>query len=286
MTITVREKENVLDQIIKQVEKLQQSHTPAIVRATALASLAAQPSSEALSLLQQQYSDNDPLVREAALQGLSGYPLRYRAALAVEALSDPVLSVRLQAFQLIIPMGASAIPVVSRDAYRAAEQQYRDWLRLQADTPDGQLRLGNFFGERRQPGQAIAHYRKALEYNPQLVAARVNLAQLQSQQGEQQAAVTLLQQGIKLTPEAAALHHALGLASVRVKNYRLAARQLNRAWQLEPENARYGYVAAVAMEAGGDLKGAIDLLARLNLKFPSDREIAQALRAYRRKAGR
>ena len=259
---------------------------PGIIKATALTQLGATPDASSLKLLEAQLADSDPLIRRAALQAMQVFPLRYKAASAIEALWDEDKAVRLQAFQLVAEMNASQLPVASRSQFQQAEQEFRDWLALHADTPDGQLRLGNFYSARRRVELAEAHYRQALAYNPEFVPALLNLAELYRRQQRDGDARPLLMWGLALAPGEAALHHALGLLSVRQKNYPLAVRQLQQAWQLQPENRRYGYVAAVAMEAAGDLPGAIALLKRINQRFPADRQVAAALRSFQQKAAR
>jgi Flp pilus assembly protein TadD len=57
-----------------------------------------------------------------------------------------------------------------------------------------------------------------------------------------------LREGLALVPEAAALHHALGLSLVRQQRKMEALRELERATQLEPGNPRYKYVYDIAVQ--------------------------------------
>jgi Flp pilus assembly protein TadD len=49
-----------------------------------------------------------------------------------------------------------------------------------------------------------------------------------------------------LSPDAAALHHALGLSLVRQQRKDEALRELRRATELDPTNQRFKYVYGVA----------------------------------------
>ena len=60
---------------------------------------------------------------------------------------------------------------------------------------------------------------------------------------------------------AAAAHHSLGLALIRAKRYDEAAEELKTAAELDPGQARYAYVYAVALRLpgkGGEARGVLE----------------------------
>jgi Flp pilus assembly protein TadD len=60
-----------------------------------------------------------------------------------------------------------------------------------------------------------------------------------------------LRQAIAAAPEAASPHHALGLALVRAKAYDEGIAELGRAAALAPDEPRFAYVYAVALQSVG-----------------------------------
>jgi Flp pilus assembly protein TadD len=78
------------------------------------------------------------------------------------------------------------------------------------------------------------------------VRARVNYADALRRAGDDARGLQVLEQGIVLAPDDAALHHSLGLLLVRQGQLDVAVDELRKAVQLEPDNTRYSYVLTVA----------------------------------------
>jgi len=76
------------------------------------------------------------------------------------------------------------------------------------------------------------------------------------------------------------LHHALGLALVRLKRTDAALSELESATVLEPGNARFAYVYAVALHSTGKSDAAIARLEKTLLAHPNDRDILEALASF------
>ena len=74
-------------------------------------------------------------------------------------------------------------------------------------------------------------------------------------------AETLLNKGLEALPEAAPLHFSLGLLKVRSKNMADALIELRRAVVLDPQNAHYRYVLAVALDSADQRDAALALIA-------------------------
>ena len=81
------------------------------------------------------------------------------------------------------------------------------------------------------------------------------------------------------------LHHTLGLALVRLKRTDAALGELERATFLEPGNARFAYVYAVALHSTGKSDLAIAKLKRELVVHPNDRDILGALASYHQARG-
>lgn len=103
-------------------------------------------------------------------------------------------------------------------------------------------------------------YRRAMALDAGYLPAYANLADLMRIQGDEAGAEALLRHALTIVPEAAELHHALGLSLIRSRRYGAALAELKRAWELAPDDARFGYVYAVALDSTSAPGQAIDVL--------------------------
>ena len=70
----------------------------------------------------------------------------------------------------------------------------------------------------------------------------------------------VLQQGVERVPASAAIHYALGLAKVRKGESDGAFTHLRKAAELDPENLRFKYVLAIALNSHGFWPNALKVL--------------------------
>jgi Flp pilus assembly protein TadD len=87
--------------------------------------------------------------------------------------------------------------------------------------------------------------------SPQYAPAAANLADLYRGLGRESDGESVLRMALLASPQDAGLHHALGLTLVRLKRVDLALDELHRASELDPTQARYTYVYAVALHSAG-----------------------------------
>jgi predicted CXXCH cytochrome family protein len=257
---------------------------PDIARATATSWLGAHPSQEGIEALRQGLVESSPLIRAAALDALEPLAPGDRAALATPLLTDPVRAVRIAAARMIAP-AAAGFDGVTRDEFERAASEFIAAEHYRADRPEHRTNLGNFFAELGHPDQAAAEFRAAIEMEPSFVPAYVNYADMLRTQGDEAAATRMLQEGLRAAPEAASLHHALGLALIRQKETDRAVAELKRAAGLEPSSARYAYVYGVALHSNGDASEAIRVIEDALRRHPHDHDLLTALAMFRRDAG-
>ena len=87
-------------------------------------------------------------------------------------------------------------------------------------------------------------------------------------------------QSLKEHPDTALLQHTQGLALVRAGQSAQAMPALRKAAQLEPQNAQYGYVLAVALHDSGKVDEACEELERLLNVQPANRNARLSLIQY------
>ena len=128
-------------------------------------------------------------------------------------------------------------------------------------------------------------FRTALRIDPSFVPAYVNLADVFRLAGRDPEGEAVLREGLELAPEAAALHHALGLLLVRLQRTGEALGELERAATLAPDEIVYAYVYGVALNSVGSGSRALEVLVEAHRRAPADRSVLQALATIHRDRG-
>lgn len=254
---------------------LRKKDQPAITRATAAAELDRWLSPDSLPVLAEVLNDSDPLVRAGALEALEPLPLEQRWGLAHALLRDPARMVRVLTGQALVGIPLEQVPSGERADFQRAMDEFLAAQRWNADDPGAQANMGNFYAARGEYAKAEAAYREALALNADWVPAYVNLADLFRQAGRDPEGEALLHEGLTHQPQAASLHHSLGLLLVRGNNLPAALAPLKRAVELAPEDTRFAYVYAVALDSAGRRREANSVIEAGLKHVPGDAGLLQ-----------
>jgi len=230
-------------------------------------------------------SDDSALVRRATARALANADLRASIVPLAPLLHDPVRDVRLEAAEVLVgtPSDSLLSPVATElsqaiDEYVAAQ-------RLNADRPEAHLNLGLLHARQNQFDLAEAEFKLALSLDPTFVPATVDLADLYRSLNRDQAGERVLDDAIVQAPNDASLRYALGLLRVREKHNDKALDSLAAAAHLDPGNARYAYVYAIALNDRGQTNPAITTLEAAIQLHPYDRDSLTALVSFLKKSG-
>jgi predicted CXXCH cytochrome family protein len=229
------------------VQVVSNQEESAIARASALDRLAEVPGENRTLAAEAALDDASPLVRRAAVELYATVAPAERLAVA-PLLRDPSRIVRMQAARTLAPVADEILGAEHAAARQAATVEYVAAERFNADRPEHRVNLGNYYAERGETDAAEAEYRAALALDRQFVPGWVNLSDLMRALGRETEAEATLRAGLGASPDAAALHHALGLSLVRQKRPSEALRELELATKLDPANERFRYVYGVARE--------------------------------------
>jgi predicted CXXCH cytochrome family protein len=260
-------------------------NAPAIARATALTELAAWVAPSNINLARTGLSDPDPMVRIGALDMLEGVPAAQMWPLAAPLLSDPSRGVRVRVASLLAAVPAASQPPADRERFERAAAEFIAAQRFNADRPESRSALGGFFARRGRAAEAETEYKAALRLSPQYAPAAVNLADLYRGLGREADGENVLRAALAASPEDAGLHHALGLALVRLKRTDEALEELHHAADLDSGQARYAYVYAVGLHSAGRIGEAMAALVASLARHPDDRDTLQALMTFSRDSG-
>lgn len=258
---------------------------PAVVRASGFNGLAAFVSPASLDLARAGLRDPDPMVRIGALDALEVVPGPQVWGLVAPLLSDPVRGVRIRAASLLASVPAANQPAADRDRFERAAAEFVAAQKLNADRPEARSTLATFYVRRGRVSEAEGEYRAALRLDPQFAPAAINLADLYSQTGRGREAIEVLRAAIASLAQNAALHHALGLALVRGKQLDQSLEELRRAAELDPGQARYAYVYAIALNSTGRRQDALSALKQNISRHSNDRDTLMAIISISRDAG-
>ena len=258
---------------------------PAIARASALDRMQNTPATAAGTAAQSGARNSSPLIRLAAARLASSLPPAERITVAAPLLNDPLRAVRIEAANALVDVPLTQLSAGQQAAWRKAADEYIQTQKYNADRPESRTNLGTFIARQGQFDAAQAEFAAARKLEPNYVPAYVNAADAYRQQGRDADAIRTLQEGIAVQPSNATLHHALGLAYTRRQQRDLALVEFARSVQLAPDNPRYAYVYAVALNSMGRSADATRLLHRAAERWPADRNILFALSAMERDAG-
>jgi len=269
------------------VALVQDTGQPEIVRATALDLMSEQMTPAALQAAAAAAADPGPLVRLAAVQTFEAVPPDERITTLAPRLSDPVRGVRIEAARLLATAPAATLGPAAAAAHDAALTEYVAAQALVADRPEGVLNMAVLAAERGDAAGAERLYREALRQSPEVAAIYVNLADLYREQERDEEGERLLRDGLgRAAQPEADLHQALGLVLVRRGRPEEALPELRRAATLDPEQARYAFIYAVALRDAGRNDEAARVLAKARARHPGNRDLLFTLALTLRDLGR
>ena len=245
---------------------------PAIARASALETLERYPARASAEAAHAALADNSALVRRAGVSALNMLLPAYRLPTSVAPLlNDPVRTVRLEAAHTLADAMDTAT-ATQRAAFDLAAVEFEAAQRFNADQPEARAALGNFYARQRRFSEAQCAFAVPSRVLRLLLicSAYVNLADLLRVQDRDAEAEKILRDGLRHAPDAAVVHHTLGLTLVRLKRNEEALTGLERATKLAPTDARFAYVYAVRFWfSPGQSKAAIAEISRALKRHPT-----------------
>jgi tetratricopeptide (TPR) repeat protein len=255
---------------------------PGIVRATALAAMSGPPGEAEVASIEDGLGDPDPLVRMAATGTAQILPPETQLQLLSPLLKDPSRSVRIEAARTLAPLREYTS---ANSGFAAAAREYRAAQLAVASRPEAHVALGDFESSMGNPDKALEHYSIALAMDPKFSFARLNYADALRRFGDEPGAEKMLRDGLDMDAANADLRHSLGLLLVRTERSDEGLKELQLATELAPDNARFAYVAGIALHSLGQTDNALRLLSEAHERFTGDFDIAWALATMLRDSG-
>jgi tetratricopeptide (TPR) repeat protein len=125
------------------------------------------------------------------------------------------------------------------------------------DDADLYFELGNLYYDNVQPTESRINYEKALQLDPSMNKARVNLAMLLVETDEADSAEALLEEAIRLDPNDAKAYNNLGMVYYSQLDVNNAVKYFEKALKIDPANLEALYNLGLAFAETGLLLEAI-----------------------------
>jgi tetratricopeptide (TPR) repeat protein len=257
-----------------------------IALASALARMADFPSPSAVDIAAKALAIDDPAVRTSAVAIIAGADPATRRTLLPNMLRDGSRLVRMSAARALAGDPEAGLSDDDRAAFSKALAEYVDGQLFNAERPEAQANLGNLYRDQGKLTEARAAFRTALDLDQTFVGAGIALADIERSDGNEPAAEEILRKTFQDNPRSGAIAHALALSLIRQKRTPEAMSYLEKAAGLEPDNARFSYVLAVALHDTGKKIEATTTLNNAIARHPYDRDLLLTMISYEVEAGK
>ncbi len=241
----------------------------------------------------QALRDPSPLVRSAAAAALEAYPAPQTREALLEAVGDDIRLVRVNAAMALSRFPEMALRPDDQKKLEKATEEYLASLTARPDLWSAHYNLGNYYFNRGDFVRAMGAYetalkreprsvpvlvkaatvqarlekneeaekwlQKALEVDPGNAEAKFNLALLQAGQKKLDDAEKHFRAALKADPEMAEAAYNLGVLLGK-DHPEEAVQHFRKAYELHPENPKYGLALASSLNEKGDSNGAIRVL--------------------------
>jgi Flp pilus assembly protein TadD len=244
-------------------------------------------------LIKALAEDSSPLVRAAAAQTLEGGATPESLSALARATTDGYLLVRVRAASALAAVPIEQLPGECQEAVRRATTELLEALRARPDDYASQYNLGNYCMQRGDQEQALASFQNAIKLRPDFVPPYVNVAFVYNAKGENDKAEAALRRALALEPNNPVVHLNLGMLLGEMKRpaeaeqafrkcltldpnaaaaaYNLGVllapdrpyeslRWCRRAYQLHPEDGKYGYTYAFYLRQRRETDEAVKVL--------------------------
>ena len=218
---------------------------PDIIRASAFTHIGASHSQNSVQALKGALKNNSEIIRLGAVRSLSTLPIDLRSSLLLPNLEESSLSVRLEMARQLASLDLSInnknLNTGNIENINLLFNELISTALYDADTPENQVILANFYTARNQLKKAITHYKTALLLEPHFENALLNLADLYRGLGQDNNALPLLQKATTQHKNSPYAYYALGLLYIRQNNLTAAIKHFQQAIHLDKGNINYVY---------------------------------------------
>jgi tetratricopeptide (TPR) repeat protein len=198
-------------------------------------------------LIEALQEDSSPLVRAAAAQAIEGYVSPKSLGALAKATTDGYLLVRVRAASVLAAIPSERLPAEHREAVGRATDELLKAFNARPDDYTSHYNLGNFHMQRMDPEKALAAYLNAVRLRPDFVPPHVNLAFVHNTRGENDEAAASLRRAIALDPNNPVIHLNLAMLLGEMGRPKEAEQAFRRTLELDPNSAAAAYNLGVIL---------------------------------------
>ena len=188
-------------------------------------------------LIEALQEDPSPLVRAAAAQAMEGYVAPESLKALAKATTDGYLLVRVRAASALAAIPNEHLPTEHRETVGRAMTELLEALSARPDDYTSHYNLGNFHMQRMDHEKALAAYLNAVRLRPDFVPPHVNLAFVHNARGENDEAAASLRRAIALDPNNPIVHLNLAMLLGEMNRPKEAEQAFRRTLELDPNSA-------------------------------------------------
>jgi len=214
-----------------------------------------------------------PLIRLALAQNGNLVPMEQRHLVFATLLADPYKAIRVAAADHLV----GNILVANSNA-KTMETALKELLaanNTNAWRGEGHLNQSMVHYRLGQTEKTIASLKRAINVDPYFNASYINLADLYKSLGDKANEANTFQQALKAMPQDAIVHYSYGLYLIRNKQAKSAIAAFKKAVKLDPSNAQFIYLYALALDSVGKTKQATMHLRMMINKANNPQQLAQ-----------
>lgn len=198
-------------------------------------------------LMDALQGDSSPLVRAAAAQAIEGYVTPESLKALAKATTDGYLLVRVRAASALAAIPNEHLPTEHREAVGRAIAELLESLGARPDDYASHYNLGNYHMQRMDLEKARAAYLNAVRLRPDFVPPHVNLAFVYNARGENDEAAASLRRAIALDPNNPIIHLNLAMLLGEMTRPKEAEQAFRRTLELDPNSAPAAYNLGVIL---------------------------------------
>jgi tetratricopeptide (TPR) repeat protein len=251
--------------------------TPAIIKATALYYLKNITTQNSLQILKKGLVNNDAQVRYRALRSLSNFPSDTWLNDVLPLLNDKARAVRIAAADLVVTLPATQIPSNYQNSFVSAKNELRNYVLYQTDFASGNLMAGDYFLKQNDYLNAERYYVRALKKDTAMNEARLNLSVVYNLSGKNDEALKVLREALKVSPRNDRIYFNLALLYNEMNDKAKAEESLIKAIALHSQNPRVYFNYGLLLQQKGKLSEAVIQLQKAVQLSPSDADLNYAL---------
>ncbi|MHC4665518.1 MAG: tetratricopeptide repeat protein [Planctomycetota bacterium] len=193
--------------------------------------------------------DSSPLVRAAAAEVLDGYLTAESLKALLKAAGDEYRLVRVRAAASLAAVRPQMVAERYRKDLLKATAEFEAAMSARPDDNVSHYNLGNFYADRREYKRAVDSFRTAIRLRPDFMPPYVNIAFAYNALGQNDKAEQSFRKALVLEPNSVVTYLNLGMLLGEHGRVSEAEKTLRKALQVDPNSAVAAYNLGVILAA-------------------------------------